>query len=183
MKYFKKIPGERVYLSPVNLEDLEIYTKWLNDREISDRLGDGCLMINLETEKRWIEEALKNGDQSYAIVLNETDELLGNIGLFELKQIYGTATLGLFIGEEEKRGKGYGTEALKLMVGYAFDVLNLRNIMLNVYEFNENAYKSYIKAGFKEMGRRRGAYYVDNKYHDVIYMDITREDWYSSDMK
>jgi RimJ/RimL family protein N-acetyltransferase len=181
MKYFKKIAGERVYLSPINPADLEIYTKWLNDREISDRLGDGCLMINLETEKKWIEDALKNGDHSYAIVLNETDELLGNIGLFEVKQMYGTATVGLFIGESENRGKGYGTEALKLLTGYAFDVLNLRNIMLCVYEFNEAAYKSYLKAGFKEMGKRRKAYYLNNKYHDIIYMDITREDWYKNE--
>jgi RimJ/RimL family protein N-acetyltransferase len=181
MKYFKKVKGERVYLSPVNPSDLEIYTKWLNDREISDRLGDGCLMINLETERKWIEDALKNGDHSYAIVLNEGDELLGNIGLFDVKQMYGTATVGLFIGEAERRGKGYGTEALKLLAGYAFDVLNLSNIMLCVYEFNENAYKSYIKVGFRVIGKRRKAYYVNNKYHDVIYMDITREDWYGNE--
>ena len=178
MKYFKKIPGERVYLSPYHPDDTEILTKWMNDRAVTDGLGDTLRQYNLVSEKDWLDNTMRKGDYAYAIVCAETDKIIGSIGMFEVVQIHGTAVVGLFIGEAENRGKGYGTEAMKLLVGYAFDVLNLRNIMLNVYEFNENAQKSYLKVGFREMGRRRGAYYLDNKYHDVIYMDITREDWY-----
>jgi len=179
MKYFKKITGENIYLSPYHPDDAEIYTKWLNDRSVTDGLGDTGMQFNLVNEKQWLEDTLKKGEPALAIVLAETDRLIGSIGLFEIKQTHGTATVGLFIGEAADRGKGYGTEALKLFVGYAFGVWNLRNIMLMVYEFNQNAVKSYLKAGFKEFGRRRKAYYLDNKYYDIIFMDITRDDWYN----
>jgi RimJ/RimL family protein N-acetyltransferase len=84
----------------------------------------------------------------------------------------------MFIGDEKHRNDGYGTEALKLAVGFGFDVLNLNNIELKVYDFNERAAKSYLKVGFKEYGRRRQAYYLNGEYHDVICMDILREDFY-----
>ncbi|MCL2018274.1 MAG: GNAT family N-acetyltransferase [Oscillospiraceae bacterium] len=181
MKYFKKIVGERVYLSPYSTDDIEIFTKWLNDRAVTDGLGDSAMQFNLLNEKEWMEGILKKGEHSYAIVMDRTDEVVGSIGLFEVKNTHGTATVGLFIGEATNRGKGLGTEAMKLMVGYAFDVLNFQNIMLNVFEFNKGAYKSYLKVGFKEFGRRRKAVYLDNKRHDIIFMDITREDWYNGE--
>lgn len=178
MKYFKKIEGERVYLSPPNLDDIGIYVKWLSDRAVTDGLGDSHRFMNLVNEKEYMESAMKKGDWWFTIILNESDKLIGSIGLIDVNHVYGSAKVGVLIGEAENRGKGYGTEAMKLLVGYCFDVLNLHNIMLEVFEFNENAYKSYLKVGFKEMGRRRNAFYLNNKRHDVIYMDITREDWY-----
>ena len=92
--------------------------------------------------------------------------------------MYGTATVGIFIGEEENRNKGYGTEALKLLIGYGFDYLNLNNIMLTVYSFNEGAINCYKKVGFKEFGKRRKAVMLKNKRYDIIYMDIIREEYY-----
>ncbi|MCL2637415.1 MAG: GNAT family N-acetyltransferase [Oscillospiraceae bacterium] len=180
MKYFKKIPGERVYLSPYNGSDEEVesFTKWLNDSAVTDGLGDTHMQYNLPNERLWLEDIMKKGEPAFAIVLAETDEIIGSMALMEIKQVHGSATVGIFIGEAEHRGKGYGTEAMKLLVGYGFDVLNLCNIMLNVYEFNENAQKSYLKVGFKEIGRRRKAHYLNNARHDIIFMDITREDWY-----
>ncbi|MDR2532844.1 MAG: GNAT family N-acetyltransferase [Oscillospiraceae bacterium] len=178
MKYFKKIPGERVYLSPYNLEDVRILTKWLNDSAVTDGLGDTFMQFNLLNETQWVEDMLKKTEPAFAIVLNETDELIGSIALMDVKLACGSATVGLFIGEAENRSKGLGTEAMKLIIGYAFNVLNLYNVNLAVYDFNEGAYKSYLKVGFREIGRRRKAYYLNNKRHDIIYMDITREDWY-----
>ncbi|MCL2693963.1 MAG: GNAT family N-acetyltransferase [Oscillospiraceae bacterium] len=179
MKYFKKIPGERVYLSPQNSEDVEIFTKWLNDSKVTDGLGDTYIMFTTATQRQWLEETSKKGDYAFAIVKNQTDELIGSIGLMDVKLACGSATVGVFIGEAENRCKGYGTEAMQLIIGYAFEVLNLYNINLAVYDFNEGAYKSYLKVGFKEIGRRRKAYYLNNKRHDIIYMDITRDDWYN----
>jgi RimJ/RimL family protein N-acetyltransferase len=84
----------------------------------------------------------------------------------------------MFIGDEKNRSKGYGTEAIRLGIKYGFEVLNLNNIELKVYDFNERALNTYKKAGFKEYGRRRQAYYLNGKYHDVICMDILREEYY-----
>ena len=178
MKYFKKVPGERIYLSPPTLDDISLYVKWLSDRAVTDGLGDSHRFMNFINEKEYMETALKNGDWWFSIILNSTDEAIGSVGLIDVNYVYGSAKVGILIGEGDCRGKGYGTEAMRLLVGYAFDVLNLYNIMLEVFEFNEIAINSYLRVGFKEMGRRRSAFYLNNKRHDVIYMDITREDWY-----
>ncbi len=178
MKYFKKIIVERIYLSPMCIDDLELFVKWMNDSSVTDGLGDSGMQYNMLSEKEWVEDNLKNGKHQYSIILLENDELIGNIGIDDLDEKNKRCTLGLFIGEDKNRNKGYGTEALKLLIGYAFDVLNFNNVMLNVFSFNERAIAAYKKVGFKEFGRRRQAYYLKNKYHDVVYMDIIREDWY-----
>ncbi|MCL2633561.1 MAG: GNAT family N-acetyltransferase [Oscillospiraceae bacterium] len=179
MKYYKKIVGEQVYLSPINVEDVDKYVNWLNDPSVTDNLGTSWQVMSHICEKNWIEENLKN-DRAYyfGIVKNDTNELIGNVGIEDINPVHRTATVGIFIGDEECRGKGYGTEAMSLVIKYGFDVLNLNNINLNVFSFNERAVKSYIKAGFKEYGRRRKANYSNGEYHDVICMDILREEFY-----
>ena len=174
MKYFKKLVGENVYLSPVNPEDYEIYTKWLNDANITKYLTIHNSFATLSGEKEFLENASKN-DYVFAIVRND-DTLLGNIGLHHLDYKNGTATLGIFIGEEDNLSKGYGSEAIKLLVNFGFNELRLHNIMLFVYDFNERAQKAYTKCGFKEFGRRHDAIFRDGKYHDEIYMEIVKED-------
>jgi RimJ/RimL family protein N-acetyltransferase len=178
-RYFKKVEGERVYLSPIHVDDANQYVQWLNDSEVTDGHGTSSLMITSVYEKNWIETALKS-EKSYffAIVKKDKDELIGNIGFNEIDNIHRTANVGLFIGDTQNRGRGLGTEAMRLAVKYGFDVLNLNNINLYVFSFNEQAIKSYIKVGFKEYGRRRQAYYLNNVYHDVVCMDILREEYY-----
>jgi RimJ/RimL family protein N-acetyltransferase len=89
-------------------------------------------------------------------------------------QIRQCAEVGLLIGEEENRSKGYGEEVLKLLLDYGFQYLNLNNVMLRVFSFNERAIQCYKKVGFKEMGRRRQSYYLKGKFHDEVYMDILK---------
>ena len=79
------------------------------------------------------------------------------------------------IGDEENRSKGYGTEAMKLLVDYGFNILGLHNIDLNVFEFNKQAIKAYEKVGFKEYGRRHESYFLDGKFYDEISMEIINE--------
>ena len=173
MKYFKKIVGERLYLSPMNVEDAETYVNWLSDRKVTDNLGMTSSVVRVPGEKEYI-ESKKNNDYDFSIVLND-DTIIGNISLMHVDLVSGKATLGIFIGDEENRNKGYGTEAIKLLVDYGFNILRLHNIDLNVFDFNEGAIKSYKKAGFKEYGRRHESYFLDGKYHDEISMEIINE--------
>ncbi len=170
MKYFKKIVGERLYLSPMNVEDAETYVSWLNSRNVSDNLGMTASVVRVPGEKEYI-ESKKSNDYDFSIVLND-DTLIGNISLMDVNAFLGKATLGIFIGDESNRSKGYGTEAIKLIVDYGFNVLRLHNIDLKVFSFNERAVKSYEKAGFKEYGRRHESYFLDGKYYDEICMEI-----------
>jgi RimJ/RimL family protein N-acetyltransferase len=177
MKYFKKLAGNRVYLSPMNVDDAETYMKWLSDWNVTDGLGNSCRVTSLDSEADWI---TRNSSQyQFAIVLLEGDKLIGNCGINSIDHIRQCAEVGLFIGDEENRGKGYGEEVLHLLLGYCFDYLNLNNIMLKVFSFNERAIRCYKKTGFKEIGRRRQSYYLKGKYHDEVYMDILRNEWYN----
>lgn len=178
MKYFKKVVGERVYLSPMNTEDAEIYTKWMNDFSVTDGLGMSARITSLEGEKSYIESMTKHGEYQFAIVDINNDTLIGNGGFSNINHINKTTEVGLFIGEEDMRNKGLGTEALSLLVKYGFEYLNLNNIMLRVYSFNERAIKCYKKTGFKEFGRRHNTMIINNVSYDEIYMEMLREDYF-----
>ena len=171
MKYFKKIESEKVYLSPINVEDTEKYVKWLNDKRINQYLTIYNRLVSLTGEKEFLE---KEGKKEFmlAIIKKENDELIGNIGLDTLDYKNGRATLGIFIGEEENLSKGYGSEAINLMVKYGFEVLRLHTINLKVFDDNPRAQKAYTKCGFKICGTYHESLYRDGKYHDEIVMEI-----------
>lgn len=178
MKYFEKVPGERIYLSPVCMEDKELYTKWINDARVSDNLGASATLYGIEKETQFLEDMIKTGF-GFAVILREDDRIIGNISLFDINHVHRNAQCGLVIGDEQDRGKGYGTEALRLLVKYGFETLNLNNIMLKVFEFNKIAIACYEKVGFKIVGSRRKAYFVRGDYHNEIFMDILPDDFYA----
>lgn len=179
MKYCKKLEGDIVYLSPIHLDDLYQYTQWLNDLQITFRLGNASENISLQKEKEYLEQMCKEG-HNYAIIEKETDTLLGNVSLFDINPIHRRAELGIFIGDTEKRGKQYGTEAMELLLAYGFKVLNLNNILIKEFEFNTQAIRAYTKLGFKEFGRRSQSYYLNGTYWDECYMEILEKDFKSN---
>lgn len=177
MKYFKKIEGERIYLSPMNVEDAEKYIEWLTDKRVSDGLGSTKKLLSVEAEREWITDCLKNGRYQFAIIRKEDDTLLGNCGFNGTNFIEWGAEIGLFIGDEENRSKGYGAEVIELLLNYGFNYLNLHNICLHVYSFNERAMACYKKVGFKECGRRHEAYRANGKWYDIIEMEILEKEY------
>ena len=174
-KYIPRIVGEKVYLSPMFLDDLEQYTRWLNDFEVTRYLGQASKCFSLESEKKALEHLVSEG-HNYAVVLKEEECLIGNASLFDVQHLHQRAEIGLFIGEAKDRSKGYGQEIVKLLVDFGFRYLNLNNIMLKVFEGNTKAINTYQKCGFKEIGRRTSCYFVENRWHDEIYMEILRDD-------
>ncbi len=110
MKYFKKLVGDKVYLAPMMMENLEKYVEWMNDFETTDYIGTSANITTLEGERKWLERNVEN-DGMFCIVEKENDKLIGNIGLKDINHLHRTATLGIFIGDKECRNKEYGTEA------------------------------------------------------------------------
>ena len=176
-KYFRKIVGERIYLSPFDTDDSEIYTKWaewMNVRTVADTFGGHFNLVSITGAKKTLEELQ---GYRFAIVLLNNDNLIGHISLHDINHLNRHAFLGIFIGDEEHRNKGYGSEAVRLVLDYGFKTLNLHNIMLSVHDDNIAAISCYNKIGFKEAGRRREWIFKDGKYHDVIYMDILENEF------
>ena len=182
MKYFKKLVGDTIYLSPRNSEDVETFTKWLNDFQVTDGLGRSGLIVTLNGEKEYLENVHDNDNTRYyfVIVTLENDEMIGTISLENINYINRSAKLGIFIGEEKHRGKGIGKEAIQLILDYGFHYLNLNSIQLSVFAFNERAIACYKKCGFKEVGRLREAYYLNGKYYDKILMDILKSEFHET---
>jgi RimJ/RimL family protein N-acetyltransferase len=174
--YFKKLVGKKCYLSPINVNDAEKFTEWLNDMEILVNLQLYNGVISSEHEKAFLSNLSK--DHNYSIIDLEKDELIGNCGFMDIDNLNQTAEVGIFIGNKNYWNKGYGTEALTLLLDYGFKALNLHNIQLRVYGYNKHAKRCYEKAGFKQIGIRREALHRNLEKHDIIYMDILSNEFY-----
>jgi RimJ/RimL family protein N-acetyltransferase len=174
--YFKKLVGKKCYLSPIDLNDAEKFTEWLNDMEILVNLQLYGSAISLENERTFLNDLSK--DHNYSIIDLETEELIGNCGFMDIDHINRTSEAGIFIGNKKFWNKGFGTEALSLLIDYGFKALNFHNIMLKVYEYNKGAIKSYEKIGFKQIGKRREALHRNLGKHNIIFMDILQNEYY-----
>ncbi|MDR1564041.1 MAG: GNAT family N-acetyltransferase [Oscillospiraceae bacterium] len=171
MPFYKKIQGERLYLSPLDVDSTELYAKWLNDPAVAVTHGTYGQVFSAFGHRKNVEKEAESG-HNYTIVLNEGDRPIGVIALMSVEHLHQRATLGILVGEEDCRSKGYGTEAIKLLVDYGFKHLNLHNIMLTVFADNLQALACYKKAGFKEFGRWHECAYTNGHYMDDIFMEI-----------
>lgn len=176
MKYFKKLVGNKVYLSPLNNEDVNIYTKWMNDLDITKGFGGIGESASLNNCEHWFENISRQ--HHYAIVLDVSDEFIGVCGFNSIDHLRQVGEVSILIGDRKNRGQGYGTEALNLLIGYGFEYLNLNNIMLTVYDFNADAIKLYEKCGFKVFGKRTKVMPLNGEYYDQIYMEMTDDDYF-----
>jgi RimJ/RimL family protein N-acetyltransferase len=168
--------GDKVYLRPLDRGDAPAFVTWLNDPELS-RFLLARLPMTLRAEEEFIDSLGKGERITLGIALRDGDRLIGGAGLHDLDERCRRATFGILIGPPEERGKGYGTEVTRLMVGYAFETLNLNRVTLQVYEYNPRGMRTYEKVGFRREGVLRQDTYRDGRYWDTIVMGILREEW------
>jgi len=169
------IMGKRVILRALEKEDIKNCWKWINDPEIIKGLYMIFPMSKYEEEK-WYERSIGDDRNKYfAIEVNKKH--IGNIGLHGIDWINRKAELGIMIGEKDYLNKGYGTDAIKTTLRYAFNKMNLHKIQLRVYEFNKRALKCYEKCGFKKEGVMREDLFRDGKYYNAVFMSILRSEF------
>lgn len=113
----------------------------------------------------------------FGIVVRETDRLIGSTGLSQIDLRNQNASFGTMIGEKSAWGKGYGTEATRLVVRYAFEELHLNRVQLHVYAYNLRGIRVYEKVGFRREGVLRQAHVYDNRFWDTVVMAMLREEW------
>lgn len=180
MARIRKLNGKRIYLSPLNPEDAPHYARWLNDQEVVKTLPIASKVITEEGEREYLKNSILH---SYGIVLDGEERLIGNCGYVVSDPLHATAEIGVFIGEKEAWGFGYGREAMSLLIEYGFRVLNLHNIMLRCLAFNPRGLSSYRSLSFREMGRQREAHRYDGVWHDLVYMDLLPQDFIPFDVR
>jgi RimJ/RimL family protein N-acetyltransferase len=171
------IEGERLYLRPLGVEDLDRCVRWINDPEVLQFLGRRFPM-GREQEKEWLADQYKSEDQlNLAIVLKEGDRHIGNCGFNEIDYLNRSAVFGILIGEKDAWSCGYGPEAARLIVEYGFRTLGLHRVSLEVYSSNPRARKAYAKVGFKLEGTQRESYFYDGQFFDTHTMAILANEW------
>ncbi len=165
------VVGDLVALGPRRRDLLPTYQRWINDFEVLRTLGlPPPGPTTMEQETAWY-EAQPADAARFTIYEVTTWRPLGTTALHGIDHRNDVATFGIFIGDADARGKGYGTEAARLMLDYAFTALGLHSVMLTVSEFNQAGRRAYDKAGFKEFGRRRQCRRLSGRLWDDVYMD------------
>ena len=167
------IEGEQVALGPLRREHIPLYLRWINDFGTTRNLGVPPQSMTLERETAWYEQAsVDDARTGFTIYERATGRPIGNCGLHEMDLANRRTMVGIMIGEPDARGRGYGTEAMRLLLDYAFTVLGLHSVMLMVFEYNGAGRRCYEKVGFREVGRRRQSRWINGRFWDEIYMDI-----------
>ena len=170
--------GGQVYLRPLTGEDAATFVPWVNDPEVTRTLAVGAAVMDRQAERAWIEKMNASGsDVLFGIIVQETDRLIGSTGLNQIDFRYRSASLGMMIGERGLWGKGYGTEATRLVVRHAFKELHLNRVQLHVYEYNLRGLRVYEKVGFRREGVLRQEHVYDGRFWDTVVMALLREEW------
>jgi RimJ/RimL family protein N-acetyltransferase len=165
------IVGERVALGPLRRDLVEEYQRWYNDLSTSRTLGLSW-PTTYDQQLALFEERVDDPHEVYFTVYErETLRPVGITNLYEIDDRHSRASFGITIGLPECRGKGYGTEATRLTLDYAFNAYGLENVMLTVYEFNAGGIRAYEKAGFREFGRRHRSSRMGGRLWDIVYME------------
>jgi diamine N-acetyltransferase len=177
------VVGEKVALGPLRRDLAAAYARWMNQLEV--RYGLDYLGIaTAESQEKWVddnlERAAKNEPEGVEFTVYDRGDSapVGTAGLFKIAYLHGTAELGIALGE--RRGQGLGTEATRLVLDYAFNVLQLRNVLLQALEWNVAGLTAYERAGFRRLGVRRGAAMSRGRPTNVVYMDAVAEEFSAS---
>lgn len=166
----------RIYLRLMTKDDTENIIKWRNRDEVRSQFIYQKLFTK-ESHENWIETMVKTGKAvQMIIVLNDGDRPIGSVYVRDIDMEHKKGEYGIFIGETDCLGKGYGTEAAELMAEYAFEYIGLHKLMLRVYADNERAIRSYEKAGFVKEAYLKDDVYVQEKYKDIVLMAMIHED-------
>jgi RimJ/RimL family protein N-acetyltransferase len=173
-----RLEGERVVLRRHVPANLKAFERWYADAEVArlTRYQDGP-MRREEIERFFAARVVGHDSLALAIHERASGRLVGTCAFSQLDGENGSALYHITIGEKDAWGRGYGTEATRLMLEHAFGTLHLHRIALAVFEFNERAIRAYRSCGFIVEGRARQAIWRDGRWWDEITMSILDDEW------
>lgn len=171
--------GERVYLRPAERDDIPTFTEWLADAAVGEGLANRAPWSRV-AEESWFDDLQQHQGKTmwhFVICLRDDDRPIGVCALESIDHVNGSSELGIGIGETTEWDKGYGTEAMRVLLDFGFGELRLHRICLHVFEFNARAIHVYEQVGFTHEGTRRDAYFRHGRYHDMHVMGILADEW------
>jgi len=173
----KFLEGKRVFLRPYHEEDLDFFYKGLYIHE-TRRLTGLKRVYSKEYMAEYFLKISKDDSRIFLVIVDQsTNELIGDIELNYIDLLSRTSYIRIQISNDRYLSKGYGTEAMKLLLDYGFGVYNLHRVELEVYSYNPRAIRAYEKLGFKQEGIKRESIYYHHEHHDTIIMGLLKSEF------
>jgi [ribosomal protein S5]-alanine N-acetyltransferase len=169
--------GTRIYLRPLERADAPLLAAFVNHPETRRTVLRPRPTSLAQEEAFLMQLGSSERDVLFGLALHEGGALVGVSGLHQIDPIGRKAQLGLLIGSPVHWGKGYGTDATRLMLEYAFGTLNLHKVGLQVFSNNPAGRRVYEKVGFTLEGTLREDYFVNGAYVDALCMGMLRSEW------
>lgn len=167
-----------IKLRKLSTNDYSTYHNWRNDIEVMKTTSPQLDIYTLEETEQFISVIASQANaKGYMIEHKESGQTVGIVSLINIDYKNRSAECILDIGERDMWGKGIGTSAMSLILGFAFYELNLHRVYLQVFSFNERAIKLYEKMGFTHDGKFREAIYRDGRWHDTVIMSILKKEY------
>lgn len=171
--------GEKVILRSYEKSDIEKAHKLFNDLEVQRLISPRSIFpSSYEQEELFLVDegiSCKDKERAYVFAIQTIEGVyIGGCSYKNLDRKNSTTHIGIAIADKGYWGRGYGTDAMKILIKFLFEEFNIRKILLEVFSYNERAVKCYTKLGFVEEGRLKDQIYRDGKYHDTIIMSLFR---------
>ena len=168
------VKGNKVFLSAVEEESTEQLRSWRNDPELRKYFRE-YKEISKTMQKRWYENRVHGDDNQVNFEIHDLDsgKLIGHCGLYYIDWIHRHAEFGIYVGDMEFRSGGYGSDALRTLIKYGFNDLNLNKIWCEVYT-NNDALDIYRHIGFRDEGLIRQHYFNEGSYWDSNLLSLLR---------
>lgn len=169
--------SSRVRLSPLEAADGNALFRWVNDRDLRV-LAAPYAPVHEAGHRAWLAGLADRDDLIvFGIRLCENDRLIGTCQLQNISALHRSADIQIRIGEPDCRARGYGTEAIRGLVRFAFHDRQLHRLGLQVFADNMAAMRCYEKVGFVREGVQRSSVFIDGRYVDVVLMGLLQAEY------
>ena len=167
---------DSVHIRPITRGDTALIIKFRNNPTVRMNFIHQEPLTE-EEHLNWMESQVGTGRVAQFIIVDPVGRDIGSVYLRDINPVHRKAEFGIYIGADEARGKGYGYQATRLILRYAFETIGLNKVFLRVLSGNESAIKSYMKAGFRQEGLFREDVILHGEPIDVIFMAILSSEW------
>lgn len=171
--------SNKIILRKMTSEDIDLYHQWRNDIEVMQSTAPLLDVYNIKETEEFVTNVILGShfSKSYIIVEKKSDKPIGVTSLINLDYKNRNAECIIDIGDKEAWGKGFGAEAMNLLLDFGFLEMNLHRISLRVFSFNSRAIKLYEKLGFQWEGTLRESIFRGGQWHDILQMSILKNEY------